>query len=263
MEAVKFSVDANTAVLDDDLERIPAGSGRKGMLARTGHIPLGYYKDPAKTAETFVTDPHGTRWVVPGDLAEIDADGMLVLYGRGSQCINSGGEKIFPEEVEAACRAHPDVYDAIVTGVPDERFGNKVVAWWSCAEGAGADAGAAAGALPRRDRRLQAPAGHRRRPRAAHQCRQAGLRVGQGSRPRGAELSRAAGRVAGGQPPSGPDPRRRRWGPTLGRHARPSGAGGPRSTRAHRAARPPMPRPPGRPGGPAPRSGRSHRQRRR
>ena len=136
MEAVKFSVDANTSVLDDDLERIPAGSGRKGMLARTGHIPLGYYKDPVKTAETFVTDPHGTRWVVPGDLAEIDAEGMLVLYGRGSQCINSGGEKIFPEEVEAVCRAHPDVYDAIVTSVPDERFGNKVVALVELREGA-------------------------------------------------------------------------------------------------------------------------------
>ena len=136
MDAVKFTVDANTAVLDDDLERIPAGSGRKGMLARTGHIPLGYYKDPVKTAETFVTDPHGTRWVVPGDLAEIDADGMLVLYGRGSQCINSGGEKVFPEEVEAACRAHPDVYDAIVTGVPDERFGNTVVALVQLRDGA-------------------------------------------------------------------------------------------------------------------------------
>jgi acyl-CoA synthetase (AMP-forming)/AMP-acid ligase II len=124
----KFNVDANTAVLDDDLRRVAAGSGVVGRLARTGRLPQGYWKDPEKTARTFMTDPDGVRWVVPGDMATIEADGSITLLGRGSLCINSGGEKIYPEEVEQALKAHPAVFDAVVVGVPDERWGERVAA---------------------------------------------------------------------------------------------------------------------------------------
>jgi fatty-acyl-CoA synthase len=124
-----FTSDGNTSVLDPDtLEPREPGSPDQGMLARKGHIPLGYWNDPEKTAQTFRVDAHGTRWVIPGDFALLDEQGRIVLLGRGSGCINSGGEKIFPEEVEAAIRSHPAVFDAVVVGVPDERFGEKVVA---------------------------------------------------------------------------------------------------------------------------------------
>jgi acyl-CoA synthetase (AMP-forming)/AMP-acid ligase II len=119
---------ANTVVLDEALRPIEAGSGVVGRLARTGHIPLGYYNDPVKTAETFPTGPDGTRYAMPGDFASIEADGTITLLGRGSVSINSGGEKIFPEEVEAAVCSHPDVYDVVVVGVPDERWGERVAA---------------------------------------------------------------------------------------------------------------------------------------
>jgi fatty-acyl-CoA synthase len=99
-----------------------------GLLARRGRIPLGYYKDGAKTAAKFVTDPDGVRWSVPGDHARIEADGTITLLGRGSGCINTGGEKVFPEEVEAAVKSHPDVFDALVVGVPDPRFTERVAA---------------------------------------------------------------------------------------------------------------------------------------
>lgn len=89
---------------------------------------MGYWKDPEKTAKTFVTDPDGRRWVMAGDMATIDQDGTAVVLGRGSLCINSGGEKIYPEEVELALRSHPGVYDAVVVGVPDERWGQRVAA---------------------------------------------------------------------------------------------------------------------------------------
>ena len=92
------------------------------------HIPRGYYKDEEKTAATFVVDPDGVRWAVLGDHATVEADGMVTLLGRGSFCINSGGEKIYPEEVEIALKSHPDVFDALVVGMPDERFGEKVAA---------------------------------------------------------------------------------------------------------------------------------------
>lgn len=123
-----FSIDANTAVLDEDLRRIAPGSDTVGMLGRTGRLPLGYWKDPEKTAKTFVTDPDGNRWVMAGDMATVEADGTIVVLGRGSLCINSGGEKIYPEEVELALRSHPDVYDAVVVGVPDQRWGQRVAA---------------------------------------------------------------------------------------------------------------------------------------
>ena len=115
-----------TSVLDDELRPLSPGDGRIGRLARTGRIPLGYHKDQAKTDATFPTDANGVRWSVPGDLASVEPDGTITVHGRGSASINSGGEKIFPEEVEAAVKAHPDVFDAIVVGIPDERFGERV-----------------------------------------------------------------------------------------------------------------------------------------
>ena len=124
--ARRFTVSPELNVLDDDLE--PVEPGVVGRLARTGHIPLGYYKDEAKTAATFPVDAHGQRWSVPGDAATVDPDGVVTLLGRGSQCINTGGEKVYPEEVEEALKSHPAVYDALVVGVPDERWGERVVA---------------------------------------------------------------------------------------------------------------------------------------
>jgi acyl-CoA synthetase (AMP-forming)/AMP-acid ligase II len=91
-------------------------------------VPLAYHKDPEKSAATFVVGPSGDRYALAGDMAIYEADGTITLLGRGSQCINSGGEKIFPEEVEAALKAHPAVFDAIVVGVPDDRWGQRVAA---------------------------------------------------------------------------------------------------------------------------------------
>ncbi|HEX2577771.1 MAG TPA: acyl-CoA synthetase [Aquihabitans sp.] len=123
---VKAGRDA--VVLDDDLRPLPPGTGVVGRLARGGNIPIGYHKDPVKTAATFVTAPDGTRYVVAGDFALHEADGSITLLGRGSVCINSGGEKIFPEEVETVLKAHPAVYDVLVVGVPDDRWGQSVCA---------------------------------------------------------------------------------------------------------------------------------------
>jgi fatty-acyl-CoA synthase len=122
----RFEMGGDTSVLDEELRPLSPGDGRIGRLARTGRIPLGYYKDEAKTAATFLVDPDGKRWSVPGDLATVEEDGTITVHGRGSGSINSGGEKIFPEEVEAAVKTHPHVYDAIVVGIPDERFGERV-----------------------------------------------------------------------------------------------------------------------------------------
>ena len=119
---------AGTVVLDDELRRIEPGSDRIGKIARTGHIPLEYYKDPKKSAETYFTAPDGKRYSMPGDFAKVEADGSITLLGRGSVCINSGGEKIFPEEVEQAIKSHLDAFDAVVIGVPDERWGSRVAA---------------------------------------------------------------------------------------------------------------------------------------
>jgi acyl-CoA synthetase (AMP-forming)/AMP-acid ligase II len=116
-----------TVVFDDTLNLVPPGSGVIGKIARSGNIPVGYYNDPKKTAEVFI-NVKGKRFVMPGDFATVEADGSVTLLGRGSICINSGGEKIFPEEVEAVVRSHPDVMDAIVVGAPDERFGQRVAA---------------------------------------------------------------------------------------------------------------------------------------
>jgi acyl-CoA synthetase (AMP-forming)/AMP-acid ligase II len=121
------SVLGNTVVFDEDLKVVVPGSGVTGKIARSGDIPVGYYNDPVKTAEVFIT-VDGTRYVMPGDFATVEEDGSLTLLGRGSVSINSGGEKIFPEEVESAVRSHPDVFDAIVVGAPDERWGQRVAA---------------------------------------------------------------------------------------------------------------------------------------
>ena len=98
------------------------------MVSVGGFIPLGYYKDEVKTASTFLRAPDGKRYVVAGDFARWESDGTVTLLGRGSVCINSGGEKIFPEEVEGVLKAHRDVVDVLVVGVPDERWGSAVAA---------------------------------------------------------------------------------------------------------------------------------------
>lgn len=116
----------STIVLDYDLARqLEPGSAETGWLARVGHVPLGYYKDETKTAKTFPV-LNGVRYAVPGDHAQLAADGQIVVLGRGSVCINSGGEKIYPEEIEQTLRRHPKVDDAVVVGTPDERFGEQV-----------------------------------------------------------------------------------------------------------------------------------------
>jgi acyl-CoA synthetase (AMP-forming)/AMP-acid ligase II len=119
----------DAVVLDEEtLEPVAPGSGVVGKLARGGNIPIGYYKDEKKTAETFIIAADGRRYAMPGDFASVEEDGSITLLGRGSVCINSGGEKIYPEEVEQALKAHPEVFDALVVGVPDERWGQKVAA---------------------------------------------------------------------------------------------------------------------------------------
>ncbi len=122
-----FMMDENSLVLDDDHQPVAPGSGVLGRLARAGHMPLGYYKDEAKTAERFVT-VDGRRYVLPGDMATVEEDGRITVYGRGSNCINTGGEKVFPEEVEEALKAHPEVFDALVVGVADDRWMQRVAA---------------------------------------------------------------------------------------------------------------------------------------
>ena len=119
---------ADSVVLDENFQPIEPGSGKVGRVARGGNIPIGYYNDPKKTAETFVVDKQGRRWSIPGDYATVEADGRITLLGRGAVSINSGGEKIYPEEVEGALKSHPDVFDVLVVGVPDERWGERVCA---------------------------------------------------------------------------------------------------------------------------------------
>ncbi|UGQ10282.1 acyl-CoA synthetase [Yinghuangia sp. ASG 101] len=126
--ATRFASSATTTVLDADLRPVAPGSGEVGRLAVTGHIPLGYHGDAEKTRATFPVDREGRRWVLPGDFARIEEDGTLTLLGRGSATVNTGGEKVFPDEVEAALKAHPDVFDAVVVGVPDPRLGERVTA---------------------------------------------------------------------------------------------------------------------------------------
>ncbi|MBO2448302.1 acyl-CoA synthetase [Actinomadura barringtoniae] len=127
-KGLKFAPDVeNVTVLDDALKVVEPGSGVIGQVARSGWIARGYYNDPEKTARTF-PEAEGKRWLLTGDIATVEADGSIAVYGRGSQAINTGGEKVFPEEVEAVLKGHPGVYDAVVTGIPDERWGSRVAA---------------------------------------------------------------------------------------------------------------------------------------
>ncbi|MGA5499709.1 acyl-CoA synthetase [Streptomyces umbrinus] len=131
----RIRVNSRTQVVDPaTYEPVPVGE--VGRVAQRGHVPLGYYNDPKKTAETFF-EKDGARWVLLGDMATVDEEGVVTVLGRGSQCINTGGEKVYPEEVEQALKSHPDVYDALVAGVPDEKWGNHVAAVVQLRTGAG------------------------------------------------------------------------------------------------------------------------------
>lgn len=130
----RLRVNHRTQVVDP-VTHEPVAVGEPGRIAQRGHVPLGYYNDPAKTAETFFRRGD-ERWVLLGDMATVDEEGVVTVLGRGSQCINTGGEKVYPEEVEQALKAHPDVYDALVAGVPDAKWGNHVAAVVQLREGA-------------------------------------------------------------------------------------------------------------------------------
>jgi fatty-acyl-CoA synthase len=124
---LQFAPKAETTVFDDALRPVAAGSGVVGRLATAGRVPIAYYKDEKKSAEAFIT-VDGVRWSLPGDMATVDADGTVRVLGRGSLCINTGGEKVYPEEVEAVLKLHEGIADALVVGVPDERWGQAVTA---------------------------------------------------------------------------------------------------------------------------------------
>jgi fatty-acyl-CoA synthase len=126
-ETARFVKNPTTKVFNERDEEVTPGSDEIGMIANGGFAPVGYYKDPEKSARTFRV-VNGQRYSFPGDFAKVAADGSLILLGRGSACINTGGEKVFPEEVEEALKAHDAVWDALVVGVPDERFGERVTA---------------------------------------------------------------------------------------------------------------------------------------
>ena len=142
-QTAKFDMNPTTKVLTEEGKPVAPGSGEMGLICNGGMVPLGYYKDEAKSAATFSTFD-GVRYSIPGDFATVEADGSITLLGRGSACINSGGEKIFPEEVEEALKTHESVYDCLVVGLPDDRFGQKVTAVLSMADGARFDEAALA-----------------------------------------------------------------------------------------------------------------------
>ena len=123
----RFLVGPNSAVFTEDGRRVTPGSGERGQVAVSGFLPVGYYKDPDKTAGTF-REIEGRRWSIPGDFATVETDGSLTLLGRGSQVINTGGEKVFPEEVEEAIKRFAGVRDVAVVGIPDARFGERICA---------------------------------------------------------------------------------------------------------------------------------------
>jgi fatty-acyl-CoA synthase len=128
----KFVLGENARVITDDGRDVEPGSGERGRVAVRGYTPIGYYKDDAKSKATFI-EIDGDTYSIPGDWATVEADGSLTLLGRGSQCINTGGEKVFPEEVEEALKRHPSVHDAVVVGLPDDKWGqsiNAVVELW-------------------------------------------------------------------------------------------------------------------------------------
>lgn len=158
LETAKFQLNPSTRVFTEDGRAVAPGSGEIGMVAVAADsgIPLGYYKDEAKTASTFrVID--GVRYSLPGDWARIEADGSITLLGRGSVCINTGGEKVFPEEVEEALKLHPAVEDCTVVGVPDERWGERIVAVVAFGAGCSASEGELIAAARERLAAFKAP----------------------------------------------------------------------------------------------------------
>jgi 3-oxocholest-4-en-26-oate---CoA ligase len=137
-QTARFMIGPNNAVFTEDGRRVEPGSDDIGQIAVGGFLPVGYFKDEAKSAATFRT-VEGRRWSIPGDFATVNADGTIRLLGRGSVCINTGGEKVFPEEVEEVLKVHPAVRDAVVVGLPDERFGERICAVVEPAPGAAVD----------------------------------------------------------------------------------------------------------------------------
>jgi acyl-CoA synthetase (AMP-forming)/AMP-acid ligase II len=128
-EGCVVSLGPESVVLDEGnrILDLAENVGAVGRLARRGSVPVGYYKDPEKSAKTFI-EVDGARFSVPGDNARIEEDGKVTLLGRGSNCVNTGGEKVYPEEVEMAIKGHPAVYDVLVVGLPDEKYGQTVAA---------------------------------------------------------------------------------------------------------------------------------------
>ncbi|MHA7838783.1 MAG: AMP-binding enzyme, partial [bacterium] len=134
----KFAMGPRTKVFSEDGRELKPGSDEAGLIAAGGLVPIGYYKDPEKSAATF-REIDGVRYSFPGDWARIEADGTLTLLGRGSHCINTAGEKVYPEEVEEVVKSHPDVSDSLVVGVEDERLGQRVMAVASLIDGSSLD----------------------------------------------------------------------------------------------------------------------------
>lgn len=132
-----ISIPRTTVIIDDDGKILDPVKdvGRIGRTARSGNVPVGYYKDPEKSAKTFI-EIDGVRYAIPGDNARIEEGNRLTLLGRGSNCVNTGGEKVYPEEVEQAIKAHPGVYDVLVVGLPDDKYGQAVAAVVQPREGA-------------------------------------------------------------------------------------------------------------------------------
>ena len=133
-ETARFAMAPTTKVFTEDGREVQPGSGETGMVAAGGSVPIGYYKDPEKSDRTFKTID-GVRYSFPGDWARVEADGSLTLLGRGSNCINTAGEKVYPEEVEEAVKTHDDVVDCLVVGIDDEKFGQRVTGVASLREG--------------------------------------------------------------------------------------------------------------------------------
>ena len=125
VKTAKFQIGGRCRVFDEHDQPVKPGSGKSGVIAMGGPIPVGYYKDPVKTATTF-KEIDGVRYSIPGDWCIVEKDGSLTLLGRGSACINTAGEKVYPEEVEEVLKLHPSVEDALVVGVPDEKWGQAV-----------------------------------------------------------------------------------------------------------------------------------------
>jgi fatty-acyl-CoA synthase len=138
-ETARFQLLPTTKVLTEDGREVAPGSGETGFIAVSATVPVGYYKDPAKSAATF-REFGGVRYSIPGDLATVREDGSILLLGRGNNCINTAGEKVFPEEVEEVVKTHPAIDDCLIFGVPDEQYGQRVVGVVALAPGASAAA---------------------------------------------------------------------------------------------------------------------------